>query len=121
MMSNKTLIYIAGPTGIGKTKLSIYLAKKFGTPIYCYSYKKIKENILNFKKNFNSFKPLICFSVKSNSNLYFFHIADHDLITLTIYARPDIREKLDYLYNNYRKLLELVLLYSQVSLLYNVH
>ena len=49
---------------------SIKLAKKFGTPIYCYSYKKIKENILNFKKNFNSFKPLICFSVKSNSNLY---------------------------------------------------
>ena len=28
MMSNKTLIYIAGPTGIGKTKLSIDLAKK---------------------------------------------------------------------------------------------
>ena len=49
---------------------SIKLAKKFGTPIYCYSYKKIKENIFNFKENFNSFKPLICFSVKSNSNLY---------------------------------------------------
>ena len=28
------------------------LAKKFNTPIYCYSYKKLKENINNFKKKF---------------------------------------------------------------------
>ena len=46
-----------------------YLAKKFGTPIYCYSYKKLKTNIINFKNNFKSFKPLICFSVKSNANV----------------------------------------------------
>ena len=39
------------------------LAKKYGTPIYCYSYKKIKKNIINLKKNFKSFKPLLCFSV----------------------------------------------------------
>ena len=26
------------------------LAKKFATPIYCYSYKQLKENIGNFKK-----------------------------------------------------------------------
>jgi len=46
-----------------------YLAKKFGTPIYCYSYKKLKANIINFKNNFKSFNPLICFSVKSNTNV----------------------------------------------------
>ncbi len=46
-----------------------YLAKKFGTPIYCYSYKKLKKNIIKFKNNFKSFNPLICFSVKSNANL----------------------------------------------------
>jgi|TARA_B110000046_G_C12977743_1_gene391919 diaminopimelate decarboxylase len=45
------------------------IAKKFGTPLYCYSYKKLKENITNFKKNFNSFSPLVCFAVKSNSNV----------------------------------------------------
>ena len=28
------------------------LAKRFDTPIYCYSYKKLKSNILNFKENF---------------------------------------------------------------------
>jgi len=46
-----------------------YLAKKFATPIYCYSYKKLKENINNFKNNFKLLSPLICFSVKSNSNV----------------------------------------------------
>ena len=45
------------------------IARKFGTPSYVYSYKKIKENINNFKKNFKSIKPIICFSVKSNANL----------------------------------------------------
>ena len=45
------------------------IAKKFGTPSYVYSYDKIKNNINNFKKNFKSVNPLICFSVKSNSNL----------------------------------------------------
>jgi diaminopimelate decarboxylase len=45
------------------------LAKKFNTPIYCYSYKQLKENITNFKKSFKSFRPLICFAVKSNTNL----------------------------------------------------
>ena len=45
------------------------IAKKFGTPIYCYSYKQLKENISSFKKNFKSFSPLICFAIKSNTNV----------------------------------------------------
>ena len=45
------------------------IAKKFGTPIYCYSYKRLKKNISNFKDNFKSFSPLICFAVKSNTNV----------------------------------------------------
>ena len=45
------------------------IAKKFGTPSYVYSYDKIKNNINNFKKNFKTINPLICFSVKSNCNL----------------------------------------------------
>ena len=45
------------------------LAKKFGTPAYSYSYSKLKENINNFKENFKSFSPLICFSIKSNNNI----------------------------------------------------
>ena len=51
-------------------KISIpNVAKKYGTPFYCYSYSKLKENINNFKKNFRSFSPLICFAVKSNTNV----------------------------------------------------
>ena len=45
------------------------IAKKFGTPFYCYSYSKLKENVNNFKENFKSFSPLICFAVKSNTNV----------------------------------------------------
>jgi diaminopimelate decarboxylase len=45
------------------------IAKKFGTPTYCYSHKQLTENIKNFKKNFSSFSPLICFAVKSNTNV----------------------------------------------------
>ena len=44
------------------------LAKKYSTPLYCYSLKKIKENIVNFKKSFKKVKPLICFAVKANPN-----------------------------------------------------
>ena len=45
------------------------IAKKYGTPAYCYSYSKLKRNIENFKKSFQSFSPLICFAVKSNTNM----------------------------------------------------
>jgi diaminopimelate decarboxylase len=45
------------------------IAKKFGTPIYVYSYKRLKDNIKKFKNNFKSFEPIICFAVKANSNV----------------------------------------------------
>ena len=45
------------------------LAKKFATPLYCYSYEKLKKNINNFKLNFKSISPLICYALKANSNL----------------------------------------------------
>ena len=45
------------------------IAKKYGTPAYCYSYKQLRENINDFKKNFRSISPLICFAIKSNTNL----------------------------------------------------
>ena len=45
------------------------LAKKFNTPIYCYSYKRLKENINDFKNNFKSFSPLVCFAIKANTNV----------------------------------------------------
>ena len=46
-----------------------FLAKKFNTPLYCYSLKKIKENILNLKHHFKKIDPLICYAVKANTNI----------------------------------------------------
>ena len=60
--------YINGSFSIENVKATI-LAKRFGTPIYCYSYKKLKDNISNFMRSFHSFKPLISFAVKSNTNV----------------------------------------------------
>ena len=60
--------YINNSLSIEEVKVQD-IAKKFGTPTYCYSYKQLKENINNFKENFNSFSPLICFAIKSNTNL----------------------------------------------------
>ena len=44
------------------------LGKKYSTPLYCYSFKKIKENIINFKNNFKNINHLTCFAVKANPN-----------------------------------------------------
>ena len=44
------------------------LAKKFSTPIYCYSLKRIKKNVEDFKNAFKKFNPIICYSVKANPN-----------------------------------------------------
>ena len=60
--------YIKKKLTIDKVKVQD-IAKKFDTPTYCYSYSQLKENINNFKKNFKSFSPLICFAIKSNTNV----------------------------------------------------
>ena len=60
--------YINNIFTVEKSRLTNVI-KKFETPIFCYSEKKIYENINNFKRNFKSFSPIICFSTKSNCNL----------------------------------------------------
>ena len=52
------------------------LAKKYGTPLYCYSLNKIKDNITNFKNNFKSINTTICFSLfGSNRTFLQFHLS----------------------------------------------
>ena len=60
--------YIKKKLTIDKVKIED-IAKKFGTPSYCYSYLELKKNINNFKKNFKAFSPLICFAIKANTNV----------------------------------------------------
>ena len=62
------MIYKKGKLTIDGCNVAL-LAKKFKTPVYCYSFKKLKDNILSFKKSFNKINPLICFAVKSNTNI----------------------------------------------------
>lgn len=45
------------------------IASKKQTPFYLYSKDQIKKNVTNLKTKLKSSKPLICFAVKSNSNL----------------------------------------------------
>tara|TARA_B100000035_G_C21017676_1_gene562684 strand:- start:442 stop:1671 length:1230 start_codon:yes stop_codon:yes gene_type:complete len=45
------------------------LASKHISPFYLYSNKNIIENYNNFYNNFRKVEPLICFSVKANSNI----------------------------------------------------
>jgi diaminopimelate decarboxylase len=45
------------------------LVAKYGTPLYVYSYNTFISHYLKLKDAFSSVKPLICYSVKANSNL----------------------------------------------------
>ena len=45
------------------------LIKKYSTPFYCYSLSQLKNNFNSFDNAFKTIKPIICFSVKSNSNI----------------------------------------------------
>ncbi|MCK4912166.1 MAG: diaminopimelate decarboxylase [Candidatus Omnitrophica bacterium] len=45
------------------------LASKFDTPLYVYSAKTILGHFSKLKNAFSTLKPLICYSVKANSNL----------------------------------------------------
>ena len=48
---------------------ALKLATKYKTPFYCYSLSQLKDNFNRFNNTFKTIKPIICFSVKSNSNL----------------------------------------------------
>jgi len=48
---------------------TLSLVKKYKTPFYCYSLAQLKNNFSAFSNSFKTIKPLICFSVKSNSNV----------------------------------------------------
>ena len=45
------------------------LATKYESPFYLYSSKNIVQNYTSFFNNFKKVNPLICFSVKANSNV----------------------------------------------------
>ncbi len=62
-----TLIYKGQNLFLDGTPINS-IAKNKQTPFYIYSYKKIKDNFAIFSNYFKETNPLVCFSVKSNSN-----------------------------------------------------
>jgi len=48
---------------------ALKLAKIYKTPFYCYSLGQLQENYQTLKDSFKNINPLICFSIKSNSNI----------------------------------------------------
>tara|TARA_B100002051_G_scaffold271167_1_gene305344 strand:- start:92 stop:1312 length:1221 start_codon:yes stop_codon:yes gene_type:complete len=63
-----SLIYKGQNLFIDNTSIKS-VAKNNITPFYIYSYKKIRNNFETFSNYFSRVNPLICFSVKSNSNI----------------------------------------------------
>ena len=63
-----SLIYKGQNLFIDNTSV-MNVAKNNITPFYIYSYKKIRDNFETFSNYFKRINPLICFSVKSNSNI----------------------------------------------------
>jgi diaminopimelate decarboxylase len=49
---------------------TLKLVKKYKTPFYCYSLSQLKNNFFALSNTFKTVKPIICFSVKSNANLF---------------------------------------------------
>ena len=45
------------------------IARAVGTPVYIYSYKTLLDHFRKLQRAFRQVDPLICFSVKANSNL----------------------------------------------------
>lgn len=49
------------------------LARKYGTPLYVYSYENLKNNFNAYKKALKDIDHLICYSLKTNSNITIAH------------------------------------------------
>ena len=45
------------------------LARRFGTPLYIYSYQTLIDHFMKLKTALRQLNPLVCYSVKANSNL----------------------------------------------------
>ncbi|MFA5361954.1 MAG: diaminopimelate decarboxylase [Candidatus Omnitrophota bacterium] len=61
-------IYRGGTLYCEKIKIGD-LAERYGTPLYIYSYRTLTGHFLKLQRAFSDIRPLICYSVKANSNL----------------------------------------------------
>lgn len=45
------------------------ICERTGTPVYIYSHNSMRSNLLDYRGAFSSLDPLVCYSVKANSNI----------------------------------------------------
>ena len=84
MTKNKNLIYIAGPTGVGKTDLSLKIAKKFNTDIVsCDSRQFYKELKIGASPPSNS-------QLKEVKHHFIHHKSIHDVYNVGKYEKDAI-------------------------------
>ena len=84
MKKNKNLIYIAGPTGVGKTDLSLEIAKKFNTDIVsCDSRQFYKELKIGASPPSNS-------QLKEVKHHFIHHKSIHDVYNVGKYEKDAI-------------------------------
>jgi diaminopimelate decarboxylase len=50
-------------------RLDRFFAERTGTPVYVYSQRTLQEHFRRLEEAFHDLNPLICYSVKANSNL----------------------------------------------------
>jgi diaminopimelate decarboxylase len=70
---NKYFNYQKGEGFIEGCRISA-LAEKYGTPLYLYSEKTIRESVRRFQKAFSGITPIIRYACKANSNLHLLKI-----------------------------------------------
>lgn len=63
-----TFSYVKGSLFCDQIPLA-ELSNEFGTPLYVYSAKRLRENIARFQTAFSALNPLVCYAVKANDNL----------------------------------------------------
>ncbi len=66
------------------------IASEYGTPLYIYSGNLFEEKIKIFKESFSEFEPLICYSIKSNSNVGLLQIVNKNGIGVDIVSRGEL-------------------------------
>ena len=86
MRKNKNLIYIAGPTGVGKTDLSLEIAKKFNTDIVsCDSRQFYKELKIGTSPPSNSqLKEVKHHFIHNKSIHYLYNVGKYEKEAITV-------------------------------------
>lgn len=70
------------------------LAIKYGTPAYIYSYSKILSQLQILKESFAPVAPLICYSVKANSNLSILKMLEENGLGADVVSEGELRRAL---------------------------